>query len=205
MCEGRPGHGLLLRQTALPVRAPASRALAVDCVGLDGFPRASYSKLSRVSTGGQPRERQSFAHLQNHVVEILSVSRGHQQTRSFRMPSRFFAERPEAFRSIAMLIFFGACLCSAGLQPSVRTSLMQISRLSALRLAAQKEAPGQVRCENMAAAIVGIGIKITRVVGKRKLSQNKEARDIQGAGDALIARNQPKIGAAMLACAAKKT
>ncbi|WP_438397247.1 FMN-binding negative transcriptional regulator [Caballeronia sp. DA-9] len=58
--------------------------------------------------------------------------------------------------------------------------------------------------EAMVGAIVGIEIEITRLVGKRKLSQNKEARDIQGAGDALITRNQHKIGDAMLACAAKK-
>ncbi|WP_438391972.1 FMN-binding negative transcriptional regulator [Caballeronia sp. DA-9] len=57
--------------------------------------------------------------------------------------------------------------------------------------------------EDLVGAIVGIEIEIARLVGKRKLSQNKEARDIQGAGDALIARNQPKIGDAMLACAAK--
>ncbi|ACC74914.1 FMN-binding negative transcriptional regulator [Paraburkholderia phymatum] len=47
--------------------------------------------------------------------------------------------------------------------------------------------------------IVGLEIEITRLVGKSKLSQNKEARDIRGAGEALRARGQFQIGDAMLA------
>jgi transcriptional regulator len=47
--------------------------------------------------------------------------------------------------------------------------------------------------------IVGLEIEITRLVGKSKLSQNKEARDIQGAGETLKARGSDAIGDAMLA------
>ncbi len=50
-------------------------------------------------------------------------------------------------------------------------------------------------------AIVGLEIEITRLVGKSKLSQNKDARDLRGAGDALKARGDHAIGDAMLACA----
>lgn len=55
----------------------------------------------------------------------------------------------------------------------------------------------------MLKAIVGVEIVITRLVGKRKLGQNKDARDIWGAGEALKARENP-IGDQMLACAAQK-
>ncbi|MFM0500806.1 FMN-binding negative transcriptional regulator [Paraburkholderia caffeinilytica] len=53
-------------------------------------------------------------------------------------------------------------------------------------------------------AIVGVEIEITRLVGKVKLSQNKEVRDIQGAGTALNERGENVIGEAMLECAAIK-
>ena len=53
--------------------------------------------------------------------------------------------------------------------------------------------------------IVGIEIEITRIEGKLKLSQNKETRDIVGAGEALRASGERVIGDAMLACAAAKT
>ncbi len=53
-------------------------------------------------------------------------------------------------------------------------------------------------------AIVGIEIEITRLAGKFKLSQNKEARDIRGAGEALSAQGEDAIGAAMLAAADAK-
>lgn len=56
----------------------------------------------------------------------------------------------------------------------------------------------------MLKAIVGIEIEITRLIGKSKLSQNKEVRDIQGAGEALSAKGSDVIGQAMLACAAAK-
>ncbi|KAA1000921.1 FMN-binding negative transcriptional regulator [Paraburkholderia panacisoli] len=56
----------------------------------------------------------------------------------------------------------------------------------------------------MTKAIVGLQIDITRLVGKSKLSQNKEARDIRGAGEALIASGNPVIGDQMLARVAGK-
>ncbi|WP_322104458.1 FMN-binding negative transcriptional regulator [Paraburkholderia sp. J41] len=57
----------------------------------------------------------------------------------------------------------------------------------------------------MLKAIVGIEIEITRLVGKSKLGQNKEARDIRGAGEALVARGEMPIGDAMLAHLKNKT
>ncbi|HTY48467.1 MAG TPA: FMN-binding negative transcriptional regulator [Steroidobacteraceae bacterium] len=53
----------------------------------------------------------------------------------------------------------------------------------------------------MVKAVVGLEIRITRLVGKSKLSQNKEARDIRGAGETLRARGRQVIGDAMLECA----
>jgi len=50
-------------------------------------------------------------------------------------------------------------------------------------------------------AIVGIEIAITRLEGKAKLSQNKEARDMRGAAEALKARGEDRLGDAMLDCA----
>ncbi|WP_250474984.1 FMN-binding negative transcriptional regulator [Caballeronia sp. GAFFF1] len=52
--------------------------------------------------------------------------------------------------------------------------------------------------------IVGLEVEITRLVGKRKLGQHKEARDIRGPAEALVARGNLAIGDEMLACAAKK-
>jgi transcriptional regulator len=49
----------------------------------------------------------------------------------------------------------------------------------------------------MLKAIVGIEIAVTRWEGKAKLSQNKEARDRQGAVDALLARGHEGLAAAM--------
>ena len=51
----------------------------------------------------------------------------------------------------------------------------------------------------MLKAIVGIEIAITRLVGKSKLSQNKDARDIRGAAAMLKAQADHVIGDAMLA------
>ncbi|AEG71662.1 FMN-binding negative transcriptional regulator [Ralstonia solanacearum] len=53
--------------------------------------------------------------------------------------------------------------------------------------------------------IVGIEIEITRLVGKAKLGQNREARDAHGAAVALKASGRDVIGDAMLACLAEKT
>ncbi|WP_158938412.1 FMN-binding negative transcriptional regulator [Burkholderia sp. S171] len=57
--------------------------------------------------------------------------------------------------------------------------------------------------DTMVKAIVGVQIDITRLIGKSKLSQNKEVRDIEGAGDALKARGN-RIGDVMLERAAEK-
>lgn len=51
--------------------------------------------------------------------------------------------------------------------------------------------------DTMLKAIVGIEIDITRLVGKFKLSQNREARDRLGAADALIAQGDGVLGQAM--------
>lgn len=58
--------------------------------------------------------------------------------------------------------------------------------------------------DTMLQAIVGIEIEIVRLEGKRKLSQNKEVRDIRGAGEALKTRGESPLGDAMLAVAALK-
>lgn len=56
----------------------------------------------------------------------------------------------------------------------------------------------------MLKAIVGIEIEITRLEGKSKLGQNKDVRDIRGAGTALVEQGSTKIGEAMLAVADAK-
>lgn len=58
--------------------------------------------------------------------------------------------------------------------------------------------------DQMVKAIVGIEIEVTRLVGKLKLSQNKEAPDIAGAGQALTDGGDAVMGAAMLEQAARK-
>lgn len=58
--------------------------------------------------------------------------------------------------------------------------------------------------DTMLKMIVGIEIEITGLVGKSKLSQNKEVRDILGAGHALKAHGKDAIGDAILAAAAVK-
>ena len=57
----------------------------------------------------------------------------------------------------------------------------------------------------MLKAIVGMEIEITRIVGKSKLSQNKEARDLRGAGEMLKAQGDHVIGDAMLVHAEAKS
>lgn len=56
----------------------------------------------------------------------------------------------------------------------------------------------------MLKAIVGLEIEITRLLGKSKLSQNKEVRDIRAAGEALKSNGDHMIGDAMLLAAAAK-
>lgn len=51
--------------------------------------------------------------------------------------------------------------------------------------------------EAMVAAVVGIEVEISELVGKFKLSQNKEAADRQGVVDALRERDQSRLAAAM--------
>lgn len=58
--------------------------------------------------------------------------------------------------------------------------------------------------DTMVQSIVGLEIAITRLVGKRKLSQNKAVGDIRGAGEALVGGGEHAIGAAMLAEIARK-
>lgn len=53
--------------------------------------------------------------------------------------------------------------------------------------------------DTMVKAIVGVQIEITRLVGKSKLSQNKDARDIQGAAEALKSTGESRVADAMLA------
>jgi transcriptional regulator len=52
--------------------------------------------------------------------------------------------------------------------------------------------------EQMLANIVGIEIEITKLLGKWKLSQNKEARDRVNAAEELRRRGEPEIADAML-------
>ncbi|WP_019448756.1 FMN-binding negative transcriptional regulator [Cupriavidus sp. BIS7] len=58
--------------------------------------------------------------------------------------------------------------------------------------------------DTMLKAIVGLEIEITRLEGKSKLGQNKEVRDIRGAGRALLATGSTLIGEAMMASADAK-
>jgi transcriptional regulator len=51
--------------------------------------------------------------------------------------------------------------------------------------------------DGMLKAIVGIQVEITRIEGKAKLSQNREARDRLSAADTLLARGEQALGRAM--------
>lgn len=53
--------------------------------------------------------------------------------------------------------------------------------------------------DGMLDQIVGIEIEIVRLEGKFKLSQNRDAQDRKGAGNALNARGETVVGEAMLA------
>ena len=57
-------------------------------------------------------------------------------------------------------------------------------------------APGYI--DAMVKGIVGLDIRITRLVGKAKLSQNREERDVRSAGRILTAEGHSAIGEAML-------
>jgi len=58
--------------------------------------------------------------------------------------------------------------------------------------------------DTMLKAIVGIEIEMTRLIGKTKIGQNKEVRDIEGAAHALKQKGEHTIGDQMLAKAALK-
>jgi len=58
--------------------------------------------------------------------------------------------------------------------------------------------------DGMLAAIVGIEIEITRIVGKSKLGQNKEERDRVKAAEELHRRNEQEMSRAMLNAAVGK-
>jgi transcriptional regulator len=58
--------------------------------------------------------------------------------------------------------------------------------------------------DTMLKAIVGVEIEITRLIGKSKISQNKEVRDILGAGHALKTQGDDVVGDAMLTVADHK-
>lgn len=53
--------------------------------------------------------------------------------------------------------------------------------------------------DDMIAGVVGLEIQISRLIGKAKLGQNKEDRDVRGAGEALCASGHQDLGDAMLA------
>ena len=57
----------------------------------------------------------------------------------------------------------------------------------------------------MMKAIVGIEFEITRLVGKSKLSQNREQRDIETAGQTLGERGECVVSDAMKIIATAKT
>lgn len=84
-----------------------------------------------------------------------------------------------------------------------------VARLTRIHEAAQPvpwkmtDAPSDY-IDTMLKAIVGLEIEITRIVGKSKLGQNKEERDIRGAGEALTAKGDRLLGDAMLAAANAK-
>lgn len=58
--------------------------------------------------------------------------------------------------------------------------------------------------DTMVKAVVGLEIVIDRLVGKAKLSQNKEQNDIHNAGQTLINQGHQLIGEAMVGAAARK-
>src|SRR5256885_7714557 len=63
-------------------------------------------------------------------------------------------------------------------------------------------APGYI--DQMVSAIVGIEIEVTRIVGKWKLSQNKEERDRVNAAEELRKRGEEEVSGAMLSTVAGK-
>jgi transcriptional regulator len=78
-----------------------------------------------------------------------------------------------------------------------------LARLTRVHEAAQPrpwkmgEAPADY-IDTLLKSIVGIEIAISRVVGKFKLSQNRETADREGAAQALMAQGDTALGQAML-------
>jgi transcriptional regulator len=58
--------------------------------------------------------------------------------------------------------------------------------------------------DDMVSKVVGIEIEITRLEGKRKLSQNRELRDISNAVDELERRHQQELARTMSAAMPKR-
>ncbi|MDP3761813.1 MAG: FMN-binding negative transcriptional regulator [Ramlibacter sp.] len=58
--------------------------------------------------------------------------------------------------------------------------------------------------EDMLKLIVGIEVEVSRLEGKRKLGQNRAARDLEGAVHALRDRGQPELAAAMAGASVRR-
>lgn len=72
----------------------------------------------------------------------------------------------------------------------VRGLVARLTRTHEAPLAApwkMSDAPAEF-VDTLLQAIVGVEIEITRLQGKRKLSQNKDARDLRGAGESVVAQ-----------------
>jgi transcriptional regulator len=83
----------------------------------------------------------------------------------------------------------------------VRGLVARLTRVHEARIGAERpwkmgDAPPEY-IDTMLAAIVGIEIEITRLVGKWKLGQNREGRDRLGAVEALRERGEVAVSAAM--------
>ena len=86
----------------------------------------------------------------------------------------------------------------------VRGVVARLTRTHEPRVNAEKawkmgDAPKEY-IDAMLQAIVGIEIEITKIVGKSKLSQNREERDRVSAAQELEQRGQQAISSAMLGC-----
>ena len=90
----------------------------------------------------------------------------------------------------------------------VRAVVARLTRTHELR--AGEEKPWKMAdsekafIDQMIAAIVGIEVSISRIVGKWKVSQNKDERDRHSAADALEARGDALMAAAMRAAVQPK-
>jgi len=90
----------------------------------------------------------------------------------------------------------------------VRGVVARLTRVNEKRTGAEKpwkmtDSPAEY-IDRMLASIVGLEIAITRMVGKWKLSQNREERDRVGAAEELGRRGDKAISAAMLDASSRK-